>query len=126
VDGEFVFTEVDEDVLQVSGHHVFVYAVRPAGEPRADAALFIVEREIRLQFGEDELRERHTVVRQADVLAGPMDCAAETAAALDPLLAGERATHPPAERATDPFATDNAAGAPVCGTLSPSAMPELP
>ncbi|MGP3968965.1 SCO2583 family membrane protein [Streptomyces sp. 6N223] len=126
VDGEFDFREIDEDVLQVSGHHVFVYAVRPAGEPRAPAALFVVEREILLQFGEGELRERQAVVRQADVLAGPMDCEAESDAALVPLLAGERATHPPAERATDPFTRDAPGGAPVCGTLSPAALPELP
>jgi hypothetical protein len=126
VDGEFTFAEIDGDVLQVSGHHVFVYAVRPAGDPQASAALFVVEREIRLHFGDDELRDRQVVVRQANVLAGPMDCEAETDAALVPLLAGERATHPPAERVTDPFTTDTSGGAPVCGTLSPAALPQLP
>jgi hypothetical protein len=126
VDGEFTFTEVGDDVLQVSGHHVFAYAVRPAGEPQAPATLFIVEREIRLQFGEDELRERQAVLRQADVLAGPMDCAGETAAALEPLLAGERATNPPAGQATDPFSAEvrDPGRAPVCGTLAPAALAE--
>lgn len=123
VDGEFTFTELGDDVLQVSGHHVFVYAVRPAGEPRAPAALFVVERDVRLQFGEGELRERHTVVRQADAVAGPMDCATDTDVALIPLLAGERPAQPPAERASDPFATTPTT---VCGTLSPSALPQLP
>jgi hypothetical protein len=125
VDGRFTFSEASDDVLRVTGRHVLVYAVRPAGEPDGAAALFVVEREVRLQFGADGLRERHVVLRQADVLAGPMDCAAETAAALDPLLAGERATHPPADQATDPYAADPA-GRAVCGTLAADALPSLP
>ncbi len=124
VDGRFTFDEVSEDVIEVAGQHIFVYAVRPADEPQAPAALFTVEREIRLQFGKDELRDRQVMLRQTDVLAGPMDCAAETAAALDPLLAGERVTHSPATQATDPYAKGTA-GTAVCGILAAGALPAL-
>ncbi|MEO3754890.1 hypothetical protein [Streptomyces sp. B6B3] len=125
VEGRFTFDEVSEGVIEVAGQHVFVYAVRPADAPLAPAALFTVERDIRLQFGEDQLRDRQVMLRQVDSLAGPMDCTAETAAAFDPLLAGERAAHSPAMETTDPYAT-RAAGATICGTLSASALPALP
>ncbi|MGP4111680.1 SCO2583 family membrane protein [Streptomyces sp. 4N509B] len=122
VEGEFGFLEVHDDILQVSGRHVVAYALRPAGDPEAPAALFTVEREVRLQFTVEELRDRQVLLRQAETLAGPMDCTARTDTALEPLLAGERASHPPADQTTDPYAST--LGAPgFCGTLAPEALP---
>ncbi|UCM88036.1 SCO2583 family membrane protein [Streptomyces marincola] len=124
VDGGFTFTEIADDVLQVDGRHVFVYALRPAGAPDADVSLYTVQRELRLQFGEKELRERTVVLRQADTLAGPMDCAADTSSALRPLFAGERA-EPPATAGTDPHDLDGE-GAVLCGTFAVSDPPGPP
>ncbi|WP_052851045.1 hypothetical protein [Streptomyces avicenniae] len=94
VDGRFTFAESDEDVLQVTGHHAVAYALQPAGEPTAPVVLFTVQREVRLLFGDDELRDRRIVLRQVDTLAGPMDCASDPADALHPLLAGQHASLP--------------------------------
>ena len=120
VTGGFSFGEISEDVLQVTGRHVFAYAVRPASLPQADATLFTLQRDIRLQFGDKELRDRNVVLRQADALAGPIDCAAVPETALRPLLAGESASEPGSE-GTDPY--DLAGGRPVlCGTYAPEAV----
>ncbi|WP_049575796.1 hypothetical protein [Streptomyces sp. SBT349] len=122
VEGSFTFSEIADDVLQVNGRHVYVYALRPAGVgAAAPAALFTVQRQVRLQFGEKELRDRHVVLRQADTVAGPMDCAADRSAVLHPLLAGERASQPASE-GTDPYALDGERAAP-CGTLAVSDPP---
>ncbi|RKN36788.1 hypothetical protein [Streptomyces hoynatensis] len=120
VDGEFTFGEISEDVLQVTGRHVFAYAVRPAGVPQADATLFTLQRDIRLEFGDKELRDRNVVLRQVDSLAGPIDCAEIPETALRPLLAGEVAGEPGSE-GTDPY--DLTGGRPVlCGTYAAEAL----
>ncbi|MGK5533958.1 hypothetical protein [Streptomyces sp. URMC 129] len=115
VTGDFTVTQVTEDILQVDGRHVFVYALRPPGALDTEAALFTVQRLVRFQFGKEELRDRHVVVRQTETVAGPMDCAADASAVLTPLLAGQRAAQqPPA--AFDPYALDGEPVAP-CGTF---------
>ncbi|WP_120696289.1 hypothetical protein [Streptomyces radicis] len=116
VEGGFSITEVADDILQVHGRHVFVYALRPAGVRAAPAALFTVQRQVRLQFGEEELRDRYVVVRQVETTAGPMDCAVDRSAVLHPLLAGERADHPASEGA-DPYVLD-AERAALCATFT--------
>jgi hypothetical protein len=117
VGGSFAVAEATDDVLQVTGDHVLAYAVRAVGDPDGRVALFTVRRQIRLQFGEDELRDRNVVLRQADTQAGPLDCGADTARALVPLLAGERAAVSGAA-GTDPYATPGTARAVLCGTLA--------
>ncbi|MDT0342732.1 SCO2583 family membrane protein [Streptomyces litchfieldiae] len=121
VEGDFSFSEITDDVLQVEGHHVSVYALRPAGAPAAPVALFTVQRQLRFQFGEEELRDRNVVLRQADTLAGPMDCAADPSAVFHPLLAGESATQPASE-GVDPYALDGERAA-LCGTFAVSDLP---
>ncbi|WP_147472809.1 SCO2583 family membrane protein [Streptomyces triticirhizae] len=91
VSGVFTFTEATEDVLEIAGHHVFVYALRSPDSMGAPSSLFGVRREVRFQFGKEELRDRNVVLRQVDTLAGPMACEADPADAFDPLLAGESA-----------------------------------
>ncbi|SOD64533.1 hypothetical protein SAMN06297387_117100 [Streptomyces zhaozhouensis] len=92
VDGVFTFTEATDDMLEIAGHHVFVYALRSSESMGAPASLFGVRREVRFQFGKEELRDRNVVLRQVDTLAGPMACEADPADAYAPLLAGETAS----------------------------------
>ncbi|WP_129840443.1 hypothetical protein [Streptomyces sp. RFCAC02] len=104
VSGTFTFTEIEQDILQVTGRHAVAYAVRPAGDPAEAVALFTVQREVRLQFGENELRDRRVVVRQVMTAAGPSDCASDPDDALHPLTAGARATLLPEAAPIDPYA----------------------
>jgi hypothetical protein len=122
VDGEFTFTEISEDLLQVTGTHTIAYALRPAGAPGAPASLFTVQRETRLLFTDQSLRERQVGLRGSETMAGPMDCAAQTADTLEPLLAGEEASAHPSG-GVDPYAPPEER-LPVCGTLSANALPD--
>lgn len=99
-DGELRVAEA-RGRLEVTVVQVAAYALRPAGEPDAAASLFVVHRELLLGFAEDDLSRRRVVLVAADVLAGPLDCAADPAGGLRPLLAGESSA---AEPGTDPFA----------------------
>ncbi|WSA46240.1 hypothetical protein OIE51_19845 [Streptomyces sp. NBC_01803] len=121
VAGDFTFTQVTEDILQVDGRHVFVYALRPPGALDTEAALFTVRRLVRLQFGKEELRDRDVVLRQTETVAGPMDCGADTSAVLTPLLAGERASLPPSA-GFDPYVLEEHRPAP-CGSFPAGGMP---
>ncbi|QES52588.1 hypothetical protein DEJ50_22585 [Streptomyces venezuelae] len=129
VHGTLDFAEVAPDVLEVISDHVFVYAVRPAVGPRAEAeqaSLFTVRRELRLRFDRDDLVARRAELVSAYVMAGPQDCAADPAAGFTPLLAGARATTV-GPAATDPFAgseTRRAAG--LCGVLATETEPSPP
>ncbi|MDT0307624.1 hypothetical protein RM780_11700 [Streptomyces sp. DSM 44917] len=117
VDGELSFAEVADDTLEVGGRHVFAYAVRPAGTgPEEPAALFVVQRQVRLQFGEQELRQRNVVLRQADTLAGPLDCAADHRDELHPLLPGTSAARTAPGTTYDPYDLTGERGA-LCGTF---------
>lgn len=123
VDGSFTVDEISDDVLQVTATHTIAYAVRPAGSPDASASLFTVQREVRLLFTADGLRDRQVVLRGAETLAGPMDCSADTSDSLEPLLAGEQASGQSGE-GVNPYA-DRAERTSVCGTLAASAQPDL-
>ncbi|MFB4196908.1 SCO2583 family membrane protein [Streptomyces carpaticus] len=122
VEGTFSFAESAEDVLQVTARHVTVYAVRPAGaDPQEPATLLTVRREVEMLFGEEGIAERTVILRQADLLAGPMDCGADPDGPLRPLFAGERAGDSrPA--GTDPYTAD-ADHIPLCGALDATALP---
>lgn len=127
VDGTLTVTETTESTestLEVVARHVVAYAVRPADDPDGPVALFTVRREVRMHFGELELRDRRAVVRQVEVQAGPMDCAVAPTVALRPLLAGEtaRRTGPVT---TDPYAVDTDPQT-ACGRLAPTAQPTVP
>ncbi|MFR9723302.1 hypothetical protein ACL02R_08015 [Streptomyces sp. MS19] len=121
VDGRFTFGETAEEVLQVTGRHAVAYALQPAGEPTAPVVLFTVQREVRLLFGDDELRDRRVVVRQVDTLAGPMDCASDPADALHPLLAGQHASLP-GTSGIDLYALDDQHPV-LCAAYAPGGVP---
>ncbi|MBW5481362.1 SCO2583 family membrane protein [Streptomyces bambusae] len=131
VSGTLDVDEVAPDVLEVTTDHTFVYAVRPAGAaPQSSpdsASLFTVRRELRLRFDRDDLVARRAELVSAYVVAGPQDCAAETADAFRPLPAGSTATTvgPPA---TDPYTSGQVRRtAGLCGVLAaPTDPPSAP
>ncbi|WP_062204901.1 hypothetical protein [Streptomyces sp. NBRC 109706] len=120
VSGVFTFGEATEDVLEIAGRHVFVYALRAPGELGGPTSLFGVQREVRFLFGKEELRDRTVVLRQADTLAGPMACEVDLSLEFHPLLAGESAPQQ-VNAGIDLLALD--ADRPVlCGALTPSEL----
>ncbi|MDB1088185.1 hypothetical protein PJ985_11480 [Streptomyces sp. ACA25] len=121
--GQFTVEEQEPGTLSVTGEHVLVYAVRSAESVEEPASLFVVQRTVRLTLDEEDLIARRVVVQRAEMRAGPMDCAAESAAELRPLLAGEEASAS-GPAGTDPFQADS--GGTLCGTLDPAAQPALP
>ncbi|TDC80319.1 hypothetical protein [Streptomyces hainanensis] len=125
VDGGFTFVETNDDTLQVTARHVLAYALRAAGTggegAPAPVVVFTAHRQLRLQFGKEELRDRNVLVREVEQLLGPMDCAADPSDALRPLLPGERAD-PPAAAAVDPFALDGGRAV-LCGEYAPFSDP---
>ncbi|GAA2984268.1 SCO2583 family membrane protein [Streptomyces fulvorobeus] len=124
VQGTLAYAEVGSDTLEVVSDHTFTYALRPvASVPRNvdDASLFTVRRELRFHLDREDLRLHRLEVRTAQVQAGPQSCSADTAGALAPLLAGERADgRGPA--GTDPYTTGPRTAA-LCGTLAVSSGP---
>lgn len=123
VNGTLTVEETGRDALAVTADHVFVYALRDtAGGKDGLASLFTVRREVRFHFVREDLTEHQLRVRDVAMRAGPMTCAAGHAAALAPLLAGQRAENdrPPG---TDPYALGRS-GAAVCGVLPDSAQPD--
>ncbi|MGI5352378.1 hypothetical protein ACQEU8_29945 [Streptomyces sp. CA-250714] len=133
VDGTLAVQEVG-DGLEVTADHVFVYAVRPADtgkggaegageaqEASKSASLFSVRREVRFRFERQDLRDHQVNVRQVAMRAGPMNCGADTADALTPLLAGERAKDA-GKAGTDPYARGRSTAS-MCGLLASNAQP---
>ncbi|MGW2558848.1 SCO2583 family membrane protein [Streptomyces sp. NPDC001514] len=137
VQGTLRVHDAGPNALEVISDHTFAYALRPAGagagpgpdaatasggEQHADdASLFTVRRELHFRFDRDDLRTHRAELVFSYVQAGPMACSADPSGALQPLLAGERATaEGPA--GTDPYETHRAAAA-LCGTLAPDAQP---
>jgi hypothetical protein len=124
VQGTMSYAEAGDGALEVVSDHTFTYALRPAGAGTGAAAgvsLFTVRRELRFHFDEEDLRRHRAELRTAYVQAGPLACSADAAAALRPLLAGQRATaQGPA--GTDPYATGQPTAS-LCGTLSASSQP---
>ncbi|MDT0319266.1 SCO2583 family membrane protein [Streptomyces millisiae] len=124
VDGGFTFVETNDDTLQVTARHVLAYALRAAGTgdgAPATVAAFTVQRQLRLQFGREELRDRNVLVREVELIVGPSDCALDPSDALRPLLPGERA-EPPAAAPVDPFALDGGRAV-LCGAYAPLSDP---
>ncbi|MGP3636921.1 SCO2583 family membrane protein [Streptomyces sp. 24-1644] len=121
VQGTLAYAEAGADTLEVVSDHTFTYALRPvvSGPQKEDgASLFTVRRELHFQFDREDLRLHRLEVRTAHVQAGPQACSAETAGALVPLLAGERADNR-GPAGTDPYATGPRTAA-LCGTLAVS------
>ncbi|MDT3396989.1 hypothetical protein RKE29_10070 [Streptomyces sp. B1866] len=125
VQGTLSVAEMDAAALEVTADHTFVYALRPAGEHRADRdSLFTVRRTTRFRFDRADLRERHLEVVQSIVQAGPQSCAVDAAGYLHPLLAGQTAKND-AKTGINPYATGRPTVS-LCGVLSPDALPGGP
>ncbi|MFD8347546.1 hypothetical protein ACFV1X_01110 [Streptomyces coelicoflavus] len=121
VDGSLRIVESDASTLEVTTDHTMVYALRPAGDARAEESLFTVRRELRLHFDRDDLRLHQTRLVASYVQAGPLSCAEDSADYLRPLLAGRQAgAGLPA--ATDPYTSDRATA--LCGGLAQGARPK--
>ncbi|MFE9250323.1 hypothetical protein [Streptomyces sp. NPDC007088] len=139
-------------MLEVTSDHTFAYAVRPAGaegrkagagktgaeeasagktgarEKRSAAddglaSLLTVRREMHFRFDPTDLRAHRTELLVSSVQAGPLDCAADSASRLRPVLAGHKATSGGPSEGTNPYAPDGSTA--LCGTLSDSAQPVL-
>ncbi|GGQ44101.1 SCO2583 family membrane protein [Streptomyces flaveolus] len=122
VRGSLTVVESDASTLEVTADHTLVYALRPAGDARAEASLFTVRRELHFRFDRDDLRLHQTQLVASSVQAGPLSCAEDSANHLRPLLAGQTAkAGGPA--GTDPYTTGSAPA--VCGTLATGAQPAV-
>ncbi|AWI28774.1 hypothetical protein [Streptomyces tirandamycinicus] len=132
VRGALAFAEAGPDALEVTTDHTFAYTVRPAGAGEGaaagadgrtadDASLFTVRRQLHFRFDRDDLRAHRAELLLSYTQAGPMSCAADAAAVMQPLLAGQRATGK-GPAGTDPYDSGRAAAA-VCGTLSSAGQP---
>jgi hypothetical protein len=118
--------EVTAEALEVVADHVFVYAVRAAGEKSAEdekdgASLFTVRREVRFRIDREDMRRQQLGVQQVAMRAGPLPCSADSSAVLTPLFAGEDAEDDSAA-GTDPYARGRSAAS-LCGVLSTSSQP---
>ncbi|CAL9527399.1 hypothetical protein SUDANB6_03981 [Streptomyces sp. enrichment culture] len=122
VRGTLGVAETGSSTLEVTADHVLVYALRPAGNDRAEASLFTVRRELHFRFDREDLRLRQARLVASSVRAGPLSCAEESADYLRPLLAGQTA-EAGAPAGTDPYVTDGAAA--LCGSLAASAQPRV-
>ncbi|MBT3154367.1 hypothetical protein HTV45_26430 [Streptomyces sp. CHD11] len=123
VRGTMQAEETDPATLEVTTDHTFAYALRPAGAGRDDpASLFTVRRELRFRFDRDDLRLHRAELVVADVRAGPLSCAQDTAGRLRPLLAGQTARES-GPAGTDPYATGSPPA--LCGSLATGAQPSL-
>lgn len=122
VDGSVRIVESDASTLEATADHTMVYALRPAGDARAEASLFTVRRELHFRFDRDDLRLHQTDLVASYVQAGPLSCADDSADHLRPLLAGQEAgAGVPA--GTDPYTSDNATA--LCGSLAVDAQPKV-
>jgi hypothetical protein len=123
VAGTMSVTETPDGRLEVVADHTVVYAVRAAAAATdAGVSLFTVRRRLRLRFDRDDLAEHHVELAQAEVAAGPLDCAPAPADYFRPLLAGQRAVAPAADDPGD-------RGRPVtsvCGVLATPAASASP
>lgn len=124
-------------MLEVTSDHTFAYAVRPAGaeDRKADAgdeapagaglaSLLTVRREMHFRFDPTDLRGHRTELLISSLQAGPLDCAADSASRLRPVLAGHKATSGGPSEGTNPYAPDGSTA--LCGTLADGAQPVLP
>ncbi|MDX3385591.1 hypothetical protein PV682_29625 [Streptomyces niveiscabiei] len=122
VRGTLGIAETDSETLEVTADHTYVYALRPASTPSAQASLFTVRRELHFRFDHDDLRLRQTQLLVSSTQAGPLACSSDAVGYLRPLLAGQTAgTAGPA--GTDPYGTGTTAA--LCGTLAGGALPKV-
>lgn len=84
-------------------------------------SLFTVRREARFRFDRDDLRDHHVEVLESALQAGPQGCAADAAAYLRPLFAGQSAPSD-TSAGTNPYATGRPTDS-LCGVLAPNAQP---
>lgn len=127
VRGSLAVSEGGPGLLEITGDHTFVYALRRADEGRAGAdraSLFTVRRELRFRFDRDDLRDHQIEVLQSYVQAGPLACASDAAGYLRPLLAGQ-STEEDGPAGTDPYGPGRATAA-LCGELAASSQPSPP
>ncbi len=122
VRGTLRAAESDASTLEVTTDHTVVYALRPAGDDRADVSLFTVRRQLQFRFDRDDLRLHQTRLVVASVQAGPLSCADDAADTLRPLLAGQSAERG-GPAGTDPYSTDGATA--LCGALADRAQPDV-
>ncbi|MBW1598289.1 hypothetical protein [Streptomyces sp. JJ38] len=125
VRGAMTVTQRDESALEVTADHVFVYAVRPAGEADTDrSSLVTVRRQVRLLMERGDLLDKRLSVQHVVMQAGPLACGTAHSDLLRPLTAGESADATEVT-GTDPFA-DRPVGSPLCGVLADTAQPGPP
>lgn len=128
VHGALAYRETEDQALEVTSDHTFVYALQPAGAAAtgpaaaAHASLFTVHRELLFRFDREDLARHRAELVDSEVDAGPEACSAAAGRTFRPLLAGQKA--PAADRAgtVDPFAPGDLKGA-LCGVLTTSPAP---
>jgi hypothetical protein len=126
VHGVLRYRETDDQALEVTSDHTFVYALRPAGAAATGAAaastsLFTVHRELRFRFDREDLAKHRTELVDSQVGAGPEACSSAVGKSFSPLLAGQKAPAGDHAGSLDPFTTQDLKGA-LCGVLAtPSA-----
>ncbi|HET6636585.1 MAG TPA: hypothetical protein VFH77_16330 [Streptomyces sp.] len=123
VEGTMNYREAGSEALDVTADHVFVYALRPAGDSSSShASLFTVRREMSFHFERSDLRNGQLRVRNVELRAGPAACSSDQSEYLRPLLAGEKAGGK-GPAGTDPYSAGHDRPAAVCGELADSAQP---
>lgn len=123
VEGTMNYREAGSEALDVTADHVFVYALRPAGDSTSShASLFTVRREMSFHFERSDLRNGQLRVRNVELRAGPAACSSDQSEYLRPLLAGEQATGK-GPAGTNPYSAGHDRPAAVCGELANSAHP---
>lgn len=114
VQGTMGFDERDVDTLEVTTDHTLVYSVQAAAaSAHRTSSVFTVRRQLRMDFSRDDLRLDQVELVQAQVEAGPLDCAADSSGYFRPLLAGQSASPAPG---VDPYDHARPVTA-LCGTL---------
>ncbi len=122
-EGTIDYQEAGSDALDVTTDHVFVYALRPAGDSTsAHASLFTVRRQMNFHLERSDLRDHQLRVRNVELRAGPSACSPDQSEYLRPLLAGRKATGT-GPAGTDPYDASHDHPSAVCGKLADSARP---
>ncbi|WP_340561556.1 SCO2583 family membrane protein [Streptomyces sp. GSL17-111] len=123
VRGSLTVTQRDPNALEVTADHVFVYAVRAAGQADEErSSLVTVRRQVRMVMQRADLLDQRLRLEHVVMQAGPLACGTPNTDMLRPLAAGESADGEEVT-GTDPFA-DRPLGSPVCGVLADAAQPD--
>lgn len=121
VRGTLRFAESGPGTIDVLSDHTFVYALRPAEQSAGqDASLYTVRRTVHFRFDREDLPKHQAELLTSQVQAGPQACSTDASSALQPLLAGEKAT-PAGPAGTDPYATGPPTAG-LCGVLDTRAQ----